>query len=103
MHWYRESDALSWKVKSAIFNVELHDGRLWGVADCQLVDHISPEELDVLKEYLESQAADGWGEGFEQREIPVGRGLLYVHLWDGQDWEMTTTETHESPQMGMSP
>ena len=32
------------------------------------------------------------GEGFEQREIPVGRGLLYVHLWDGQDWEMSQAE-----------
>ena len=36
MHWYGESDALSWKVKSAFFDVELHDGQLWGVADCQL-------------------------------------------------------------------
>ena len=95
MHWYRESDSLSWKVKSAFFDVEEHDGQLWGVAHCQLVDHISPEELDVLKEYLESQAADGWGEGFEQREIPVGRGLLYVHLWDGQDWEMSQTEPEQ--------
>lgn len=105
MHWYRESDALTWKVRSAFFDVELHDGQLWGVADCQLVDHISPEELDVLKEYLEGQAADGWGEGFEQQEIPVGRGLLYVHLWDGQDWEMTATETeqHEPPGMEMAP
>ena len=105
MHWYRESDSLSWKVKSAFFDVEEHDGQLWGVAHCQLVDHISPEELDVLKEYLESQAADGWGEGFEQQEIPVGRGLLYVHLWDGQDWEMSTTEPeqHESPGMEMAP
>ena len=101
MRWYRESDALSWKVKSAFFDVELHDGQLWGVADCQLVDHISPEELDVLKEYLESQAADGWGEGFEQREIPVGRGLLYVHLWDGQGWEMTAKEPGQREEGGM--
>ena len=35
----------------------------------------------------------------------MGRGLLYVHLWDGQDWEMTTTEPEqeESPQMGDVP
>ena len=28
-----------------------------------------------------------------------------THLWDGQNWEMTTTEPgqEESPQMGMSP
>lgn len=95
MRWYGESDALSWKVKSAFFDVEEKEGALWGVADCRLVDHISPEELDVLKEYLEGQAADGWGEGFEQREIPVGRGLLYVHLWDGKDWEMSQAEPEQ--------
>ena len=103
MYWYRESDALTWKVKSAFFDVELHDGQLWGVADCEILEPLEGDDLDRLTTYLTGQAADGWGEGFEQREIPVGRGLLYVHLWDGQDWEMTTTETHESPQMGMSP
>ena len=103
MHWYRESDALTWKVKSAFFDVEIQDGQLWGVADCQLLESLEGDELNRLTTYLAGQASDGWGEGFEQQEIPVGRGLLYVHLWDGQDWEMTTTETHESPQMGMSP
>ena len=36
MHWYREPDALTWKVKSAFFDVEEHDGQLWGVADCHI-------------------------------------------------------------------
>ena len=103
MHWYRESDALSWKVKSAFFDVEIQDGQLWGVADCQLLESLEGDELNRLTNYLSGQASDGWGEAFEQQEIPVGKGLLYVHLWDGQNWEMTTTETHESPQMGMSP
>ena len=101
MHWYRESDALSWKVKSAFFDVELHDGQLWGVADCQILENLEGNELNELIEFLSSQASDGWGEGFEQQEIPVGRGLLYVHLWDGQDWEMTTTgpEQREKGEM----
>ena len=95
MHWYRESDALSWKVKSAFFDVELHDGQLWGVADCQLLESLEGDELGRLTTYLTGQASDGWGEGFEQREIPVGKGLLYVHLWDGQDWEMAATEPEQ--------
>ena len=108
MHWYRESDALSWKVKSAFFDVELHDGKLWGVADCQLLENPwrgmslnRPHRVPTWRD----RHADGWGEGFEQQEIPVGRGLLYVHLWDGQDWEMTATGPgqEESPGMGMSP
>ena len=105
MHWYRETDPLSWKVKSAFFDVELHDGQLWGVADCQLLDPLEGDELNHLTTYLAGQASDGWGEGFEQQEIHVGRGLLYVHLWDGQNWEMSATEPEqkESPGMGMAP
>ena len=95
MHWYGKSDALSWKVKSAFFDVELHDGQLWGVADCQLLESLEGDELGRLTTYLAGQASDGWGEGFEQQEIPVGRGLLYVHLWDGQDWEMAATEPEQ--------
>lgn len=105
MHWYRETDPLSWKVKSAFFDVELHDGQLWGVADCQLLDPLEGDELNHLTTYLAGQASDGWGEGFEQQEIHVGRGLLYVHLWDGHNWEMSATEPEqkESPGMGMAP
>ena len=105
MRWYGKSDPLSWKVKSAFFDVEEHDGQLWGVADCQLLESLEGDELGRLTNYLSGQASDGWGEGFEQQEIPVGQGLLYVHLWDGQNWEMTTAEPgqEESPQMGMSP
>ena len=95
MHWYRESDALTWKVKSAFFDVELHDGQLWGMADCEILEPLEGDELNRLTTYLAGQASDGWGEGFEQQEIPVGRGLLYVHLWDGQDWEMAATEPEQ--------
>ena len=75
------------------------------MADCQLLESLEGDELGRLTTYLAGQASDGWGEGFEQQEIPVGKGLLYVHLWDGQDWEMTTTDPgqEESPQMGTSP
>ena len=72
--------------------MEEKEGTLWGVADCQLLDPLEGDELNRLTTYLAGQASDGWGEGFEQREIPVGRGLLYVHLWDGQDWEMSQAE-----------
>ena len=101
MRWYGESDSLSWKVKSAFFDVEEKEGTLWGVADCQLLDPLEGDELNRLTTYLAGQASDGWGEGFEQREIPVGRGLLYVHLWDGQDWEMSQTEPGQKEEGGM--
>ena len=88
MHWYGKSDALSWKVKSAFFDVELHDGQLWGVADCQLLESLEGDELGRLTTYLAGQASDGWGEGFEQRDIRVDDGTLAVHFWQDHDFEL---------------
>lgn len=106
MQWYGVEDALAWKVKSAFFGVEEQDGVLWGVADCQILEPLENEELKNLIDYLSLQASDGWGEGFEQRPISLDRAELYVHLWQGQNWEMSQgalTQQEESPQMGMAP
>ena len=83
------------KVLSAIPSVELRDGELMGCTTVRLKEPLNDVEMKALQEYLRGQFSDGWGEGFEQREIPVGKGLLYVHLWDGQDWEMAAAEPEQ--------
>lgn len=55
------------KVKSITMSVEFYGNKLYGVATCEVTDDF--EDIEWLKNYLTGQYSDGWGEGFEQREI----------------------------------
>ena len=101
MHWYHEEDSVNEKVRSVVFRLEERDFQLWGVAECQLLRGLTTKEMDTLKQYITGQASDGWGEGFEQRDIGVDEGVLNVHLWNSDEWSLQTEEERFSQQQKM--
>lgn len=106
MPYYHATDGVSEKVVRAVVSVEAHKGKLCGCATVQLREPLTETETLALKEYLCGQYSDGFGEGFEQREIRVDGGALFVHLWqpDGFSFEQEYIPQHkEKPQKKPDP
>ena len=88
MQYYHEDDSVRGKVVTAIPSVEVHGNKLCGCLTVELKEPLLDDEQTVLCNYISGQYSDGWGEGFEQHEISVGDGKLYVHFWQDHDFEI---------------
>ena len=109
MIYYDEDSPVNEKVVSAFPSVEMRNGGLVGVIICQITEPLTDGEMKEFQDWWSGQASDGWGEGFEQREIRTDAfGTIYVSFWNSSDsWkievEMTVTadiEEDESLDMG---
>ena len=73
------------KLKMARWSVEEIGGVLYGRIDGRSTEAFTPEEIEALKDGISGQNSDGFGEGFEQREIRTNDGDLYVSFWHSGD------------------
>ena len=89
MQYYHEDDSVRSKVVSAVPSVEICGNKLCGCLTVELKETLLDDEQTVLCNYISGQYSDGWGEGFEQRDIRVDDGTLAVHFWQEDGFEMT--------------
>ena len=89
MRYYREDDSVRSKVVSAVPSVEICGNKLCGCLTVELKETLLDDEQTVLCNYISGQYSDGWGEGFEQRDIRVDDGMLAVHFWQEDGFKMT--------------
>ena len=90
---YLNDEGLKEKIYSMNPTVEVWRGELWGVLEVEYRGELSQKEIEDIKEYWEGQASDGWGEGFEQREINTSEGEVFVSFWNsGHELFLITTE-----------
>ena len=88
MQYYHEDDSVRNKVVTAVPSVEVHGNKLCGCLTVELKETLLDDEQTVLCNYISGQYSDGWGEGFEQRDIRVDDGTLAVHFWQDHDFEL---------------
>jgi len=83
------------KVYSIKPDVEMVRDTMMGVAVIKMTKPLTQTEIDDLKDYVTGQFSDGWGESFEQREIQVSGGEIYVHFWNSEEYYINTEEEME--------
>lgn len=94
-------DSLDDVIVSLYPSVELHGDKLWLAAEMTVSRPITPGEMGELTQWWEGQLSDGWGEGFEQHEIKVDRGDLYMEPWSSGREFFIATESEFNRRMGI--
>lgn len=84
---YLDRSPLYDKVYSIMPKVETRNGELYGMTVVKSYGELDRAEMIELTDYLTGQYADGFGEGFEQREIRLGEDDVYISFWNsGEDY-----------------
>ena len=86
--YYDGPDEVREHLVSIIPSVAVQDGKLCGCTAITYRQDLSEHQWNALFREIAGQYSDGWGEGFEQRDIEVDGGILNVHFWQPDGFEM---------------
>ena len=89
---YEDDGSIYGKVHKITMSADWVKGKLYGLATCEVDDDWTDADTDLLKAYLESQYADGFGEGFEQREVYSFTEIETCEEYDAEEDEYYESE-----------
>lgn len=95
---YLHSDDLDKKVYSIFPRVEARDGDLYGAFVIQSYGELDRTELIDVTQEMVGQAADGWGESYEQHPVTLGEDEVYVSFWNSRDDYYLKPESEVFPE-----
>ena len=88
---YEDDGSIYGKVHKITISADWVNGKLYGLATCEVDDGWTDADTDLPKAYLEGQYADGWGEGFEQREVDS-----FTEIETSEEYDEEADEYYES-------
>lgn len=96
MKYYDVHDSINAKVSKYLFSLEKVGEEPMGVAILTLNDALMPDELEMVKNVIIDQAADGWGKAFENRDIDTCIGEVNIGFFNrSMEWFLKTAEEME--------
>lgn len=98
---YFHDENLDQKVLSAMPGVESRNGDIYGVITVKSYGELNKVEMIDLVNDLTGQLSDGFGEGFEQREVRLGDDNVYISFWDYDDDYFLKPESEAFPENKM--
>lgn len=79
-------------------SVETRNGDLFGVFTIKSYGELDRAELMEITQEMIGQAADGWGESYEQHPVTLGDDEVYISFWNSDDTYFLKPESEVFPE-----
>ena len=84
--YFYDDDNAQAKMVTARWGIAEKNGALYGKVDFKLREPFTAEEKEKVRDWVNGQNSDGFGEGLEQRPIETEDGDLYVSMWGADNY-----------------